>query len=66
MSSVGIEFPSEMLRLKELIQQYEEIGSAGAFGKAVIEAVLMEAEAAWKSQDVVALVRAFARMRECS
>ncbi len=63
--SVGTEFPDELHRVKELLQQYEAIGPAGAFGAATLRQTIAAAERAWESGDPVAIVQAFAVLRGC-
>lgn len=65
MSSVGIEFPTELARCKDLIRRYEELGDPGVFAAAMIGVVVQQAEEAWRSQDPTAIVHAFAEMRGC-
>ena len=64
MSTVASEFPKQQARCRELLEVYREIGPAGAFGAAVIERTLREADEALASGDVVAMVRVFAKMRD--
>lgn len=61
--TLGVEFPYEQARLKELLEQYESIGCAGAFGGAMIRDCLRRADIAWNEQDVVAMVRIFQEMK---
>lgn len=65
-ASVGEQFPREQARCREVLGHYKEIGPVGAFGAAMIEATLREADAAMASGDVVRIVRAFAAMKEVS
>jgi|GEM_PF-5497012 len=66
MSSVGIEFPKEMERARNLRQAYVDIGPPGQFGLLVINGVLREAELAEASGDVVAIVKAFHMLKTLS
>jgi len=63
--SLGDAFPKQQVRLRVLIGQYREIGPAGTFGAAMIEATLAEADRAMASGDVVAMLRAYRAMEEC-
>ena len=54
----------EMNRCRDLIKVYEEIGSAGAFGKMVIENSIKSGEAAIASGDVVAMVAAYQDLKQ--
>ena len=65
MSSVGEDFPKQQERCRELLTQYQAIGSAGAFGHAMIAQVLKRAEEAAISGDVVAVLRAYEEMKGC-
>ncbi len=58
-------YPEEQERCRMLLTLYHDIGPAGAFGAAMIEGVLQEADRAAAEQDVVAMVRAYQRMKEC-
>lgn len=65
MSSLAESFPKEQARLIELLDQYREIGPHGTFGYKMIEAVLLRANEAAASGDVVAMIRAYAEMQGC-
>ena len=64
MNTLGDDFPREQARVREILGYYKEIGPAGAFGAAMIEATLREADAAAISGDVVAMIRAYQSMKE--
>lgn len=64
-TSVGEDFPNEQRRCRELLEQYRRIGPAGAFGAAMIEAAITEAEQAQASGDVVRIVRAYTALQRC-
>jgi hypothetical protein len=64
--SIGLAFPGELARCQELLARYGEIGPAGAFGAAMIQAVVARAIAAWESGDPVAIVKAFMELRGCA
>jgi hypothetical protein len=64
-TSVGEDFPHQQERLLKLIEQYREIGPVGAFGLAMIQGTLREANEAAISGDIVRIVRAYASMKEC-
>lgn len=61
--SVGEDFPNQQARARELLKQYHSIGPAGAFGAAVIEATMREADQALASGDVVRIIRAYEKLR---
>ena len=66
MSSIGIEFPKEIQRCTELAAVYDALPEgAGRFGATMIRATISSAQAAWESQDLPAIVRAFAALKEC-
>jgi len=62
-SSLGEEYPKEQARCRELLVAYREIGPIGAFGAAVIDATLKEADEAAAAGDVVRMLRAFEDMK---
>lgn len=62
-TSVGIEFPKEQARVREVLAQYRAIGPAGMFGALMIEQTLQRADAAMASGGVVAILRAYEEMR---
>ena len=59
MSSVGEEFPKEQARVREILQDYRDIGVAGRFGAAMLEQVLARAEKAAIGGDIVAILRSY-------
>lgn len=66
MTSVGEDFPREQARLRQLIHDYQELpNGVGAFAAMMTEATLADADKAQASGDIVAILRAYAAMREC-
>ena len=66
MASVGSEFPIEQARLRQLVQDYRSLpNGAGTFAATMTEQVLADADRAMASGDIIAILRAFAAMREC-
>jgi len=63
-TTLGDEYPIEQERLRNLLQQYIEIGPAGTLGAVMIKASLAEADAAAVSGDLVRMIRAFQDMKE--
>lgn len=63
--SLGTEFPREQARCRELLVAYREIGPAGAFGEAAIQQVLLRADEAAVSGDIVEMLRVFKEMQGC-
>ncbi|KKL49578.1 hypothetical protein LCGC14_2314060 [marine sediment metagenome] len=63
MHTLGDELPKQQARCRELLVIYKEIGPSGAFGAAMIEQSLREADQAVISGDVVAMLRAYARLK---
>ena len=55
--------PKEMARCRELAGQYKEIGPAGMFGAAMIEADLKRADQAVMSGDVVAMIQIYESLK---
>ena len=66
MTSVGIEFPKQQARVRELLAEYKALGPVGSFGGVMLEAVLARADEAMASGDVVAVVRSFQELTECN
>ena len=63
MGTLGDELPREQARCRELLVAYKEIGPMGAFGAAMIEQSLREADAATISGDLVAMLRAYEKLK---
>ena len=57
------ELNEEIIRNKELLEIYREI-PAGAFGAAFIDLDIREAEEAIKVNDVVAIIRAYKKLKQ--
>ena len=55
----------ECNRCRELVEDYKSIGTAGVFGRAMIEADIREGEAAIASGDVVRCVAAYKALQKC-
>jgi hypothetical protein len=55
----------EMNRCRELSKAYEEIGSAGIFGLAMILRDIDAAEQAIKENDVIKMLQAYKSLKEC-
>lgn len=62
--SLAEALPREQARVREILGYYEEIGRAGMFGAAFIEAELREADQAVMSGDVVRMIRAYEKLKE--
>lgn len=65
MSSLGEDFPKQQARVRELLVEYRKIGPAGAFSAMMIGAALAEAEKAAISGDVVAIMKAYKKLKDC-
>ena len=64
--SLGTEFPKQQERVRELLQDYLELPAiSGAFGVAMLKAVLHRADEAAISGDVFAMMQSFEEMRGC-
>ena len=63
MTTLGDELPQEQARCRELLIAYKEIGPAGAFGALMIEQSLREADQASISGDIVAMLRAYEKLK---
>jgi len=66
MSTVGDEFPKEQARVRKLLHAYHEIGPPGMFGAMMLEQALREADEAAISGDIVRILRAFQKLKDCA
>ncbi len=57
--SLGVEFPQELARVKEILGYYQESGPAAAWAAGEIKRAIAAAEVAWAEQDVVAMVKIY-------
>lgn len=55
----------QMNRCRELVEIYGNIGPAGAFGRAMIQQDITNAEKAIASGDVVAMIAAYKALEGC-
>jgi hypothetical protein len=62
--SLAEALPREQARVREILGHYKEIGPAGMFGAAFIEADLREADQAVMSGDIVRMIRAYEKLKE--
>ncbi len=63
--SVGEAFPAEQARVRELLLAYKALGEVGVFGATMIQEVLLRAEAAAISGDVIRILRSYEELRGC-
>jgi hypothetical protein len=61
--TLGDALPEQQARCRELLEQYVEIGPAGAFGAAMIRQALAKAERASISGDVIEMIRAHEELK---
>lgn len=61
--SLAEALPREQARVREILGYYKEIGPAGMFGAAFIEADLREADQAVMSGDIVQMLRAYEKLK---
>ncbi len=64
METLGDALPKEQARVREILGHYKEIGPAGMFGAAMIEASLRKADAAVMSGDLLAMIDAYNDLNE--
>lgn len=64
--SLGDAFPEELERVKEALDAYRSIGSAGAFACSWIAPLVLAAEKATLDQDAVAMVRLYPELQKVS
>lgn len=65
MESLGEEYPKLQAHVRELLSNYEEIGTAGMFGAIMLKDVLKRADEAAISGDVVAMIAMYKEMEGC-
>lgn len=65
MKTLAEALPREQARCRELLQAYKDLGPAGAFGHAMIEAALKRADSAVAAGDVAAMLRSLKELRGC-
>jgi len=58
-TSLGVEFPKQQKRCRELLERYQKLGPAGAFAAAMIKRALEEAEQAAISGEVPRMIAAY-------
>jgi hypothetical protein len=66
METLADALPKEQARVRELLTQYKSIGPVGTFGALMLEQDLRAADQAVMSGDVVAMLRAFERLKGCA
>lgn len=64
MSTMAEEFPKQLARCRDLLDQYKAIGPVGNFGAAVVQSAIYRAEHAQASGDVVQLIQSYAELKE--
>jgi hypothetical protein len=64
MASLGEEYPKQQARVREILGHYKEIGPAGAFGAAWIEALLRRADTAAVEQNLPNMIACYQEMQE--
>jgi molybdopterin converting factor small subunit len=65
MSSLGEQLPAEMTRVRELVEENAKLGPAGNFARFMHKRALDDAQKALASGDVVAMIQAYERLKEC-
>jgi len=63
-TTVGDDFPKQLARAREYLQIYKDLGPVGAFGAAMIEQTIREADQAAISGDIVAILRSYQALKE--
>jgi hypothetical protein len=64
METLGDALPKAQARAREILGHYKEIGTAGAFGAAMIEASLRKADEAVITGDLPAMIDAYNDLME--
>ena len=62
MKSLGEDYPNQQARCREALVHHREVGPAGAFGAAMIELTLKEADEAALAGDLVRMIAAYKAM----
>ncbi len=65
MSSLGEQYPIQQARCRELLGEYKAIGPAGAFGHAMIEAILKRSDKAVIENNLPEMLVCFDEMKGC-
>lgn len=65
MRILGIEYPKEQDRVRQLVREYDALGAIGAFGAAMLMEALHEAEEAAISGDIPRMILAYQRLKDC-
>jgi len=64
--SLSSTLQQERIRARKILTEYEKLGSAGAFGAALIKASIKQAETSEASGDVVAILVACRDLKDIS
>lgn len=65
MNTLGDAYPLELQRVRELLEEYRELGPVGRLGAIVIKDVLVRAEKALAEGDTVAMIRLYKELQGC-
>lgn len=65
MTTLAEALPEEQARVRRLIGIYKSLGPTGAFGAMMLEQALRVADAAVMSGDVVAMLHAYEKLKDC-
>lgn len=60
--SLGIEFPKQIARCRDILTQYESIPTA-TFSTTMIRVTLKQAQKAWDEQDTVAMIKLYPELQ---
>lgn len=63
--TLGDALPKELRRCQELLGTYIDLGPVGLFGATMIRNAIEEAQSAMASGDVVAILRAYNKLKGC-
>jgi hypothetical protein len=65
MTTLGDDFPIQLERVRELLGIYQSLPmQSGFFGAAILKDLIKRAETAQAENDIVAMVRTYAEMKE--
>jgi len=63
--SLAQALPREQARCRELLVEYKAMGAPGFIGASMIEIALQQADQAVAGGDVIAMIQAYEKLKEC-
>ena len=62
MDTLGEAFPRELARVRETLRHYQAIGPAGAYGAGWIKDLVSQADDAWNTQNIGAMIQLYGEL----